>query len=201
MDGHLTDEQRQEIGPLLGNLLSLRFSTVWDERLRFADPEQLRHRTLMSLRDLFIAIACQQPAVLVLEDLHWADTLTLDLIALLMEALTNAPLLLFCVYRPERDHRCWQLITQACQRCPDYFTELHLHELTPAQSRQMIASLLVIDGLPDHVRETILVKSGGNPLFVEEVVRSFIDKPCRAWCWRGWTGWPANSKRCYSERR
>ena len=172
---HLTQEQVEEIGPLLGNLLSLQFGTAWDERLRFADPQQVRHRTLIGLRDLFVAIAQEQPTVLMLEDLHWADALTLDLIALLMETLTETPLFLLCIYRPERNHRCWQLATQARQKCPSRFMELRLHELTPQQSQAMISSLLTVADLPETVRATILQKSGGNPFFVEEVVRSLID--------------------------
>ncbi|MEM7134065.1 MAG: BTAD domain-containing putative transcriptional regulator [Chloroflexota bacterium] len=174
-DEILTDKQREEIGPLLGYLLSLRFGNEWDERLAFAAPEQLRHRTLIGLHDLFVAISHQQPTILVLEDLHWADPLTLDLIAVFMEALADIPLLLLCIYRPEQAHRCWQLATQARRKCPERFTELHLRELTPSQSRRMIASLLAIDNLPESVREMIQQKSAGNPFFVEEVVRSLID--------------------------
>ena len=79
-----------------------------------------------------MALARRQPLVLVLEDLHWADPLSLDLISLLMETVSEAPLLLLCVYRPEREHRCWQLATIASRKCPERYTEVTLRELTPA---------------------------------------------------------------------
>jgi DNA-binding SARP family transcriptional activator len=173
--GHLTPAQREEMGPLLGNLLSVRFGHDWDERLKFAGPEQIRHQTLVTLRDFFVALAHQQPLVLVLEDLHWADSLSLDLLTLLMEVLSEQPLLLLCVYRPEPQHRCWQLATLATAKCPDSLTEVRLRELTARQSHHLVEALLTIENLSPKVKATILEKAQGNPLFMEEVIRSLID--------------------------
>lgn len=173
--GSLNRAQCEEMGPLLGNLLAVRFGNEWDDRLKFAGPEQIRHQTLLTLRDLLVAIAHQQPLVLVLEDLHWADSLSLDLITLLMETLAEQPLLLLCVYRPEPQYRCWQLPTLAAAKCPDHYTEVRLRELTTRQSQQLVEALLTIENLPPKVKTTILQKAQGNPLFVEEVIRSLID--------------------------
>jgi predicted ATPase/regulation of enolase protein 1 (concanavalin A-like superfamily) len=174
-EGHLPEARFEEIGPLLGRLLSIRFGNAWDERLRHADGEQIKHRTFTAVRDLFLALAKRQPVILVFEDLHWADPLSIDLISLLMDSLTLAPLLLLCVYRPEQEHKCWRLGTIASRKCPERYTELQLHELTPRQSRRLIESLLEIDQLPEATKELLLEKSGGNPFFVEEVIRSLID--------------------------
>jgi class 3 adenylate cyclase/DNA-binding SARP family transcriptional activator/regulation of enolase protein 1 (concanavalin A-like superfamily) len=171
----LSVDQFDELGPLLGNLLSLRFGSDWDERLKNAGPQEIRHRTFQALYDFFLALARQGPLVLILEDLHWADSLSVDLISHLMEALPSAPLLLLCVYRPEREHKCWRLATIASRKCPAYFAEIRLRELTPQQSRQLIESLLVIEDLPDSVIEMILAQSQGNPFFVEEVIHALID--------------------------
>ncbi|NIV38739.1 MAG: AAA family ATPase, partial [Anaerolineae bacterium] len=146
--GDLSAEQLEELGPLLGHLLSLRFGNDWDERLKNASPEQIRHQTFMAARDFFVALARPGPLILVLEDLHWADSLSLDLISLLMETLASASLLLLCVYRPEREHKCWHLAAVASRKCPARFTELRLRELTPQESRRLIESLLVIEDLP-----------------------------------------------------
>jgi len=172
--GELSEERAEEIGPLLGNLLSLRFGTDWDQRLKNASPEQIRYQTLLAARDFFVALARRRPLVLVLEDLHWADSLSLDLISLLLEALPLTPLLLLCVYRPERAHKCWHLGTIAARKCPACYGELHLRELTPEQCGRLVESLLTIDSLPASVKALILEKSRGNPFFVEEVVRSLM---------------------------
>src|SRR5207244_1627133 len=136
--GELAEERAEEIGPLLGNLLSLRFGTDWDERLKNAGPEQIKYQTFLAVRDFFVTLARRQPVILVFEDLHWADSLSLDLISLLMETLTRDPLFLLCAYRPEREHKCWRLGSIAAQKCADRYTELHLRELTSEQSRRLI---------------------------------------------------------------
>jgi class 3 adenylate cyclase/predicted ATPase len=173
--GDLSKARLEEIGPLLGHLLSVQFGNDWDEQLSDASPEQIKRRTFMAIRDIFLALCKRQPVVLVLEDLHWADSLSLDLISLLMETLTLAPLLLLCVYRPEHEHKSWHLATIASQKCPERYTEIHLRELTPQQGRRLVESLLTIDRLPASVKELILEKSQGNPFFVEEVIRSLIN--------------------------
>ena len=173
--GALSGEQMEEIGPLLGNLLSVEFGGDWDERLRNASPEQIRHRTFMAIHDFLAALSKERLIVLVLEDLHWSDSLSIDLISLLMEALSLGPLFLLCVYRPEREHKCWRLASIAARKCPDDYTELGLRELSSGESKRMVESLLTIENLPSSVKDTILQQSQGNPLFVEEVVRSLID--------------------------
>ena len=173
--GDLSKARLEEIGPLLGHLLSVQFGNDWDEQLSDASPEQIKRRTFMAIRDFFLALCKRQPLVLVLEDLHWADSLSLDLISLLMETLTLAPVLLLCVYRPEHEHKSWHLATIASQKCPERYTEIHLRELTPQQGRRLVESLLTIDRLPASVKELILEKSQGNPFFVEEVIRSLIN--------------------------
>ena len=59
----------------------------------------MRHQTFQTLRDLLL-LAQRRPLVLVLEDLHWADPLSLDLTGHLLEMVENTPLLLLCLYRP-----------------------------------------------------------------------------------------------------
>jgi hypothetical protein len=129
--GELAAERAEEMEALLANLLSLRFGDEKDLRLKHTSPEQVRHQTLQAVQVFLVLLARRQPVVLVLEDLHWADPLSLDLISLLMEALRQVPLLLLCIYRPEREHRCGQLSTIASRKCPERYTELMLRELTP----------------------------------------------------------------------
>jgi predicted ATPase len=173
--GDLAQERAQAMGPLLGRLLSLRWGDEWDDRLDAEGPEQVRHRTFVALYDFCMALAKRRPLVLVFEDLHWADTLSLDLLSLLMEGLSLRPLLLLCVYRPEREHRCWHLATVAAQKCGARYVEIRLRELTEQQSQQMVESLLASESLSAELRNLILGQSQGNPFFIEEVVRSLID--------------------------
>src|SRR5262249_51217536 len=127
--GALSAARADEIGPLLGNLLSVRFGTHWDGRLKNASPEQIKYQTFLAIRDFFEALVQRGPVLLIFEDLHWADALSLDVISLLTESLSHAPLMLLCTYRPEREHRCWHLGTIAREKCSERYTELALQEL------------------------------------------------------------------------
>jgi class 3 adenylate cyclase/tetratricopeptide (TPR) repeat protein len=169
-------DSSDEALPFIGNLLSIRFGNELDDRLKYATPEQIRHQTLMQLRDLFRRLADKQPLLLILEDLHWADDLSLDLISLLMDEIAHTPLMLLCVYRPEKEHRVRQLSDQANRKCLDRYAEIVLKPLTSFESRQLVEELLTIENLPENVRDTILKKSEGNPFFIEEVIRSLIEQ-------------------------
>ena len=129
----LTAEQVDTMGPILGQLLSLHFANDWDQRLQHARPEQIRHQTFQTLRDFTAAHAQRQPLVIVLEDLHWADPLTLDLIGYLMETLAETPLLLLCVYRPESTLKQDRLASVATRKCPAAYTEIRLPRIGARQ--------------------------------------------------------------------
>jgi class 3 adenylate cyclase/tetratricopeptide (TPR) repeat protein len=173
--GLLPPERGAALLPLLANLLAARFGDERDAYLRHAGPEQIRHQTFQALRDLFVALARRQPLVVVVEDLHWADGLSVDLLALLLETVPVVPLLLLCVARPIREHRSRHLGTLATRLCPERFTALQLHDLSPTQSRRLVESLLQEEALPSTVKEHILARGQGNPFFLEEIVRSLIE--------------------------
>ncbi|MEK7397747.1 MAG: adenylate/guanylate cyclase domain-containing protein, partial [Candidatus Poribacteria bacterium] len=172
----LMPQSADETLPLLGQLLSVKYGNELDDRLKFATPEQIRHQTLMRLRDIFTTLARKQPLLLILEDLHWSDDLSLDLISLLMDELANTPLMLLCIYRPEHEHRVWQLSNQARRKCMDRYIEIMLKPLSNIESRELIESLLEIDKLPETIKKMIMDKSEGNPFFIEEVIRSLIEQ-------------------------
>src|SRR5262249_23946935 len=110
-EGTLPDARIEAMATPLGHLLSARFEDSRDGWRDRTSPEQILHGTFLAIRDLLLALSHRSPLILVLEDLHWADTLSLDLIAFLMEVIPDSPLLMLCVYRPEPEHRCRHLGT------------------------------------------------------------------------------------------
>jgi tetratricopeptide (TPR) repeat protein len=174
-DGVLAADRADEMLPVLGHLLSLERGGERGAPLAAAHPEAIKHQTFLALRDLVLALARRAPLLLVLEDLHWADGLSLDLLSLLMETATQAPLLLVCAYRPEQGHRCRHLAAVAARKCPGGYTEVRLRDLSPEHSRRLVESLLHGEALPPPVKEKILARAQGNPFFLEEIVRSLAD--------------------------
>jgi class 3 adenylate cyclase/tetratricopeptide (TPR) repeat protein len=172
----LFDQDAAGVIPYVGQMLSVKLEEQYQERIRHAAPEQVRRQTLLRVRDLFVALARRQPLALILEDLHWADDLSLDLLWVLMDELVAAPILLVCVYRPEHEHGCWKIDSAASSKHLERYTPLRLKPLTHGESRQMVESLLDIRDLPPATRAAILENTEGNPFFVEEVVRLLIER-------------------------
>ena len=169
---YLTREQVNEIGPIFGKLLSVKFGNDWDQVLANADSQQVRHRSFQAIRAFLLALSRRQPLALILEDLHWSDSLSLDLIAPLMESLSEAAILLLCIYRPVNDHRCRNLIPLASRKCPGSYSEIALRELTPSESRSFVEALLENGKLSERSTDYLFQESLGNPLFLQEIVRS-----------------------------
>jgi predicted ATPase len=192
-DRQLAPERVGEIGALLGRLFGLHFGDARERLLDQVDGVEVHRRTAAALCDLLVALAQRQPLVLVLEDLHWADTLSLELINLLMAHLPHTTVLLLCIYRPEQQHRAWQLAPLAARKCPGHFSQLMLNELTPGQSRLLIANLLGTtkpthasaaedpDALAPAMLQLILEKGQGNPLYLEELIYALIDSGHLLW--------------------
>ncbi len=173
--GSLSASRAAEIGVLIAQLHSAGESRAVDAAgVDAGSIEHLRQQTFLALRDFFLALARQRPVVLVFEDLHWADPLSLDLIGLLIESLPLGPLLLACVYRPEREHRCLRLARIAAHKCPQRYTDLYLRELTYGQS-QALLDAFGRGEIPGRTKESILERTQGNPFFIEEMARSLLE--------------------------
>jgi class 3 adenylate cyclase/tetratricopeptide (TPR) repeat protein len=117
------------------------------------------------------SIASRGPIVLVFEDIHWAQPPLLDLIEYVVTWTRDAPLLVICSSRPELlDNRpTWGSGRMEANR-------IHLEPLSEEASRELLGALLTVDDLPLELRQRVLDRAEGNPLFVEEVVRMLIEE-------------------------
>jgi class 3 adenylate cyclase/tetratricopeptide (TPR) repeat protein len=116
-----------------------------------------------------------QPAVLVFDDMHWCDAASAELLRQLLPLTGESPLVLLFAMRAERSAPAWQIKTTADEEYGHRYTELILRPLSDADSNELVNRLLATPNLPDNLRGSILEKSGGNPFFIEEVVRTLID--------------------------
>jgi len=171
----LTPEGGKEVEVVLNHLLSTYSGADGEDLLATQTPDEIRQRTFLTLRNFLLALSHQQPLVLVFEDLHWADPLSLDLIYFLMETLSRGRILLITVYRPEQEYRTYHLLTVAERKCLDRFTEIHLHELSQPESYQMIDFLLGEGHLAERIKALIWERCQGNPFYIEEVIQSLIE--------------------------
>ncbi len=115
------------------------------------------------------------PLVLVFDDLHWADSASVELLAQLSTLTLGEPLLLLCLLRPDRAAPSWPLLERLRATLGESAAELAIEPLAADESGALLGQLLHVEELPHSVRATILQKSDGNPFFLEEVLRSLID--------------------------
>ena len=130
-------------------------------------PEELRRRQLAALIAWFLAGARSQPVALAFEDLHWADPTSLDLMQTLAERGAQAPLLIIATARPEF-RPPWSLRS--------HHSVISLSPLDRADVAQMVGELAARHALSKEVVEGVSERTGGVPLFVEEVTRLLLER-------------------------
>jgi len=172
----LFGDQMMEIYPYLGHMLSLKLEGEALLRAQISDPLALRTQYLLAVQRLFQACIKEKPLVLVLEDLHWADASSIELLINLLPIVKSEPILLCLTTRYEQDTPGWRLITAAREMMGSSLAEISLSSLNDKDSRRLVANLLEIETLPKRLRDIILSKAEGNPYFVEELVRMLIDR-------------------------
>jgi class 3 adenylate cyclase/tetratricopeptide (TPR) repeat protein len=126
------------------------------------------------VRDVWRQFA-QQPGVVVADDLHWADPATVELLEHLLPLIDETPLVLILAMRPDRQSAGWRLKSAAEDGYPYRYTEVSLPPLAEADSNELVNRLLAVADLPDSLRERIHERAGGNPFFIEEVIRNLIE--------------------------
>lgn len=117
-----------------------------------------------------------RPHVIVLDDLHWSDMASLELVAQVATLAAFEPLLVICVLRPDRKAASWQLVDRLQASLGSAFERIDLEPLPREASRELLGNLLHIEDLPESIRAQILERSEGNPFYLEEVLRSLIDE-------------------------
>jgi class 3 adenylate cyclase/tetratricopeptide (TPR) repeat protein len=139
------------------------------------EGDALVERIEAATRGFLCASAERRPTVIVLDDLHWADSASLDLLLSVAELVQELPILLVCLLRPDKDAPSWSAIQRAREKLGALYTEVLLEPLDAAQAKELLGNLLYIEDLPESVRALALRKSEGNPFFLEEVLRTLID--------------------------
>jgi class 3 adenylate cyclase len=172
----LMEADTSEVYPFLGHLLSVQLESEALERIQPLDPQALQAQYLSAIKSLLMSAAHKNPLGLILEDIHWADPSSTDLLVKLLAVVADSPILFCLISRPDAEAPGWKLVTAARDQFADRYTEVMLGALSDSESRLLVSNLLEIEALPEHIRNVILKKAEGNPFFVEEVIRMLIDR-------------------------
>src|SRR5439155_304601 len=153
-----------EAVPLLAALLFLPLPASYPPLT--LTPQRQRQKTLDTLLAWLFVEAQRQPVLLVVEDLHWVDPSTLELLSLLIDQGSTARLCLVLTCRPEF-HPPWAMVA--------HLTALTLRRFTPAQVERLATHVAGGKALPPAVLQELVRKTDGVPLFVEELTKAVLE--------------------------
>jgi class 3 adenylate cyclase/tetratricopeptide (TPR) repeat protein len=156
------DEDLRQIIPPLQELLSLK---VEDEEFVKLEPKQKREKTFEALRDLLIRGTRERPLVLAVEDLQWIDKTTEEFLTYMIGWLPRTRILLLLLYRPEYVHQ-WG--------SKSYYSMIGVGHLSTGASAELVGAILEGGEVVPELKELILNRAAGNPLFMEELAQSLL---------------------------
>ena len=161
--------------PYLEMLVGVRPTGLTGERLNKLAPEQLRQQTFVAIRRLLKTLAKQHPLLIFLDDLHWIDSISAELLNFIATMVATDAILLVCAQRREGSDSPNDRLVRLQSLLPGQTVQLTLDRLPPELSQILLGDLLPGANLPADLRQTIIARSEGNPYFLEEFVRMFIE--------------------------
>jgi class 3 adenylate cyclase len=153
-----------EAVPLFAAFLSLPLTA--DYAPLTISPEQRKQQTLQALLTILLRIAAQQPLLFVMEDLHWVDPTTLELLSLLVDQGPTTRMLVLFTFRPDFSPP-WTGRA--------YLTQVTLTRLPGRQAAELTTRVAHGKALPPAVVEQVVAKTDGVPLFVEELTKMVLE--------------------------
>ena len=130
-------------------------------------PSQLRERILSTLVEQFLLLAEQKPLCMIVEDLHWLDPTSLELLGQLVESMAGHTVMMLLTTRDGFEAPWMSRRTT---------TFLKLVPLSPGDVADMVQSLFANREIPEQFSRIIARRTDGNPLFVEEVGRALLSR-------------------------
>lgn len=171
----LPAEEATDSLPYLANFLKLPLDDTLALKVRYLDGEALQQHTFIAIRTLLLAQTRLRPLIIWFDDIQWMDQASLDLLTFLLPLTAQQPLLLLLLFRPEREKGCWQLRNKLKEEYGHQYTEIRVEGLTRQDARKLLHSLVPIEVWPNDAETLILDRAEGNPLYLEEVLRSLMN--------------------------
>ena len=155
----------KEVIPFIGSLYSIKYPEIEN-----ISPEYWKMKLHESIQAIVSALTRRAPAVICLEDLHWTDSSSIELLRTILLKF-NYQALILCVSRPQ-----FSLFTsQQLSGIGKFYYEKRLQDLSPTEAQGMVESLLKTETIPAELKNFIQRKAEGNPFYLEEVINSLIE--------------------------
>jgi predicted ATPase len=128
----------------VATLMGMKLSGKYAKRVEGIEGEALEKLILKSLRDLLTRAAEINPLVMVIEDLHWADTSSIELLESLFRLAENHRILFINVFRPGFSETGDRIVETITERLPVYYVEIRLEPLNEKVCKALISNMLNI---------------------------------------------------------
>jgi class 3 adenylate cyclase/tetratricopeptide (TPR) repeat protein len=150
--------------PFYLNLLSLKTE---DPKFNSLNPEGRKFGTFEAVKDLLVSLSEESPLIVFIEDIHWIDKISEDFFNFFTHSIHGCPIMMLTAYRPEAEPP-W---TKGA-----HYRQLGLQTLSAKSSVRLVRNILGDPKLDPNLEEKIVAKTGGNPFFVEEIVRELLER-------------------------
>jgi class 3 adenylate cyclase/tetratricopeptide (TPR) repeat protein len=155
-----------ELQPAISHIKYLLSVPPGDDAVLRLDAQQRRLKLFEALRAMILQGGQRRPLALLVEDLHWIDKTSEEVLLHLVDSIPAARVLLLVTYRPGYQNPFGERT---------YTTRLGLRTLSDHDSLRLAAGMLAMAEFPPELRDLIVRKAEGNPFFLEEVLKSLLE--------------------------
>lgn len=171
----LPSEGREAI-VFIAAILGLKIGDDYDIHLAQMEAQEIKAATFRSIAWFFGQLARKKPLILIMEDLHYSDSTSVELIAYLLGQLKKMPVMLLLLMRQQKEHPSSKLPLIAKQSLNGRCSEIVFNRLTHEECVELTRRLFKAEIIPDAVLDLIQSRADGNPLFIEEIVRNLLEE-------------------------
>jgi class 3 adenylate cyclase/tetratricopeptide (TPR) repeat protein len=167
----LTGEAPDDLIPFIGHLIGFNYADHPALSGIINDAKQIAERAYHSFVELITIMAREVPVVIFLEDVHWGDEGSLDLVEYLAEKCSDSPLLVLCLARPILFERC-----STWGKLKPIFETIELHPFSEELDRALVREILrYVPEIPEQLYTLVTSKAEGNPFYIEEIIKMLME--------------------------
>ncbi|MEO0128650.1 MAG: tetratricopeptide repeat protein [candidate division WOR-3 bacterium] len=170
----LMSEKAEDIFPYIAELFNIKLAAKYEEKVKYLKPEEIKLQIFNAVSQILENYAQKNPAVYCIDDLYLSDESTLELLRFFLQTHSGIKALIILISRPEKNKPFWQIKEQLKKEIK--INEIYLKPLTREETLELSKNLLKIPKLPEDLVEKIVSDAGGNPFFLEELIKLLISK-------------------------
>lgn len=166
--------EAEEIFPYIAEIFNIKLVEKYEEKIKYLKPEEIKLQIFNAISKILENYAKKNPTVYCIDDLYLADESTLEALKFLLQTRREMKALIILISRPDKNKPFWQMKEKLKNEVK--FEEIYLKPLTQEDTFELSRQLLKIPRLPEELIKKIVNDAGGNPFFLEELIKLLISK-------------------------